>query len=118
MHDDGDYHGEGKFMCHDGSIYLGDWRRGKRSGKASFFEPLTGVLTVGLWKDDVFQQYLAHKTIAKPEDPDAPQVPLEVGFCWFSRQGVEKPHSHSHGERDHSHSDHEHEHHDHCRRRV
>lgn len=98
MHDDGDYHGEGKFMCHDGSIYHGEWKRGKRCGKGSFFDPETGVLTVGVWKDDVFEEYLAHKAVGTPEDPHAVQSPLPVGFCWYSRQGTVRPHNHNHEE--------------------
>ena len=116
MHDDGDYHGEGKFVTWDGTVYQGEWERGKRSGQANFFEPKSGVLTVGIWKDDVFVKYIAHKIITKGngEGPGiGSQEALCEGFSWSSRQGGNSPHIDDRSNGD-SHAHHHHHHGDGC----
>lgn len=90
QHDDGDYHGFGKFVSHDGTYYAGEWSRGRRTGLADFFDVKTGVLTQGIWRDDVFAEYQHHKVMTPPVEGFDP-LPLEVGFDWTQHSGV-KPH--------------------------
>lgn len=111
-HDDGDYQGMGKFMCHDGSIYQGEWDKGKRSGKANFFDPRTGVATLGIWKEDKFEKYIDHKCIAQPGQ-GYNSLPLEEGFDWNVRKRELERRVHNE-EHDDDHSPHDHHHHDNC----
>ena len=46
--------GQGKYVWEDGSYYIGNWRKGKRSGKGTIYSPIADQAIKGIWKDDVF----------------------------------------------------------------
>lgn len=106
-HDDGDYHGVGKFISHCGTVYHGEWSRGRRSGKANYFDMGSGIITRGVWKDDVFIEYLEHKIASEPKNGIEPK-PLQVGFDWTKYSGI-IPHVHGPTGCDHSHHQSHHE---------
>lgn len=129
MHDDGDYHGLGKFVCHRGTIYHGEWVKGSRTGKASFYDPVTQVITQGIWKDDTFVKYVNHKkaSLATNESGEAhmkvssmdkegdQSQHLEEGFNWSTFTGIKKHVcgiDHKHGES--CNHDHDHQHNESC----
>lgn len=99
MHDDGDYHGTGRFIGIDGTEYQGEWVKGKREGKAVYYSKQTGVATVGIWEADKFVKYISHKVVS-PNLPGQNPEPLKEGFDWNSYRGV-VPHTHSHGSHEH-----------------
>lgn len=88
-HDDGDYHGAGKFISKDGSTYSGEWRQGKRSGAAEYFDANSGVVTVGEWQDNVLVKYNSHRIIA-PNRLGFDALPLEEGFQWMPKRSEEE----------------------------
>ena len=104
-HDNGDYHGKGKFITIDGMVYTGEWNRGRRTGIANFFDIRTGVITRGLWKDDIFIEYRDHKSVAQHMQ-DFSEEPLQIGFDWTEHTGI-KPHIHSHDDCNDGSHDHE-----------
>lgn len=96
MHDDGDYHGTGRFVGIDGTEYQGEWNKGKRHGKAVFYTKKTGIATVGLWESDKFIKYISHKVVSE-KAPGEVAEPLAEGFDWNAYRGI-VPHSHDHAD--------------------
>lgn len=101
---DGDYEGQGKFTTREGTLYDGQWLQGKRSGKANYYDARTGVLTVGLWEDDVFVELLSYKSLGAAK-PGFDARPIELGFDFRKSRGVVLA-KHEHGEHcDHGHGE-------------
>src|SRR3990167_444268 len=92
LHDDGDYHGTGRFVGIDGTEYQGEWVKGKRHGKAVFYSKKTGIATVGLWESDKFVKYISHKVVSETL-PGQKAEPLQEGFDWNAYRGI-VPHTH------------------------